>query len=248
MEAGGLKRRRSPVETGVVDSNPPSAQPSALDGAGENTGVHVRRAYVLGVRAGQPIFEVGDPGESLFVVQAGEVMLLQPGSADAPRLVARLGPGDPVGETDALLGRPRTLRAVAASDARLLQLDRTTLLEMCLERPQITLRILERLAQRAADLERRLAVLGMNDLVRPIARSLLRRAQPASEGARAAVSLRALAESAGLSLRDAHRGLQELFERRLVRLVDDALLVPDPPALSACLEDDAESTGSGAVR
>jgi CRP-like cAMP-binding protein len=134
------------------------------------------------------------------------------------------------------------------SDARLLRLDRTTLLEMCLQRPQITLRILERLAQRAADLERRLAVLGMNDLVRPIARSLLRRAQPAGEGVRAAVSLRGLAEAAGLSLREAHRGLQELFERRLVRLVDDVLVIPEPAALSACLEEDAESTGSGVLR
>jgi len=221
---------------------------SAPDAAGETTGFRLRRAYVVAVRAGQPLFEIGEPGESLYVVQAGEVALLEPSGAGEPRLVAKLGPGDPVGETDALIGRARTLRAVAVSDARLLQLDRATLQEMCLERPQITLRILERLAQRTADLERRLAVLGMNDLVRPMARSLLRRAQPAAEGSRAAVTLRNLAEASGLSLREAHRGLQELFERRLVRLVDDALLIPDPAALSACLEDDAEDTGSGAAR
>jgi CRP-like cAMP-binding protein len=224
------------------------ADATAPDPAGESTGMRLRRAYAVTLQAGQTLFEIGDPGESLFVVQAGEVALLQPGSTAEPRLVARLGPGDPVGETDALIGRTRTLRAVAVSDARLLQLDRATLLEMCLERPQITLRILERLAQRTADLERRLAVLGMNDLVRPIARSLVQRAQPVAEGARAAVTLRSLAEASGLSLREAHRGLQELFERRLVRLVDDALLVPDPAALSACLEDDAESTGSGQAR
>ncbi|HTY18210.1 MAG TPA: Crp/Fnr family transcriptional regulator [Myxococcota bacterium] len=218
------------------------------DAAGETTGVHLRRAYAVSVRAGEPVFEIGEPGDALFVVQAGEVVLLQPGTGSEPRLVARLGPGDPVGETDALIGRARTVRAVAVSDARLLKLDRATLLEMCLERPQITLRILERLAQRTADLERRLAVLGMNDLVRPLARTLVRRAQPAAQGARASVTLRSLADASGLSLREAHRGLQELFERRLVRLVDDALLVPDPAALSACLEDDAEDTGSGAMR
>ena len=227
-----------------VDAN----STSAPDPAGESTGIWLRRAYMEVVRAGQILFEIGDPGESLFVIQAGEVALLEPGAGAEPRLVARLGPGDPVGETDALIGRARALRAVAVSDARLLKLDRATLLEMCLERPQITLRILERQAQRTADLERRLAVLGMNDLVRPIARSLLRRAQPAAEGARAAVTLRNLADASGLSLREAHRGLQELFERKLVRLVDDALLVPDPDALSACLEDDAEDTGSAAPR
>lgn len=231
-----------------MDRNSSSSESAAFDTSSENTALDVRRAYMLAVRAGQAIFEAGDAGGSLFVIQSGEVALLEPGPGDVPRLVARLGPGDPVGETDALLGRPRGVRAIAVTDARLLQLDRTTLHEMCLERPQITLRILERLAQRATDLERRLAVLGMNDLVRPIARTLLRRAQPASEGVRAAVSLRVLAESAGLSLREAHRGLQELFERRLVRLVDDALVIAEPAALSACLQEDAESTGSGTSR
>src|SRR5690606_24973618 len=165
------------------------------------------------------------------------------------RLLARLGPGDPVGETDAVLGRPRSVRAVAVTDARLLQLDRETFREMCLDRPEIALRIVERLAQRTAELERRLGVLGMNDLVRPVARSLLRHLPAgAAPGARIPLTLRGIAESAGLSLRDAHRGLCELFDRKLVRLVEDALIVSDPRALAACLEDDAESTGSGAAR
>jgi hypothetical protein len=58
------------------------------------------------------------------------------------------------------------------------------------------------------------------------------------------MSLRGIAESAGLTLRETHRGLSELFERKLVRLVEDALVVPDAKGLLACLEDDAESTGS----
>jgi hypothetical protein len=62
--------------------------------------------------------------------------------------------------------------------------------------------------------------------------------------------LRSLAEAAGLSLRETHRGLQELFDRKLVRLVDDALVVADRAALAACLEDpdENESTGSGVLR
>jgi CRP/FNR family transcriptional regulator len=228
--------------------DPSVSPPSAADAsapAGDTTGLRVRRAYVRGLAAGQVLFEIGEPGDALYVVQAGELALLEPGPADAARLVARLGPGDPIGETDALLGRPRTLRAVAVTDARLLQLDRVTFREMCLDRPEIGLRIVERLARRAADLERRLSVLGMNDLVRPVAHCLLRQGEPAGEGVRLATNLRGLAEAAGLSLREAQRGLQELFERKLVRLVDDALVVPEPGALRACLEDDGEATGSG---
>jgi CRP/FNR family cyclic AMP-dependent transcriptional regulator len=232
-----------------VDSLASSQPPDAGNPSPETTQSGVRRAFLRSVKAGQVLFEIGDPGEPLFVVQAGEVALLEPGPGGAPRLLARLGPGDPVGETDAVLGRARTVRAVAATDGRLLQLDRETFREMCLARPEIALRIVERLAQRTADLEQRLGALGMNDLVRPVARSLARHLPGggASE-VRLSLTLRAIAECAGLSLRDAHRGLSELFDRKLVRLVEDALIVSDPRELLASLEGDGDSTGSGAAR
>jgi CRP/FNR family cyclic AMP-dependent transcriptional regulator len=215
------------------------------------TALGVRRDFERVATAGETIFEPGDPADAFYVILAGEVQLVD-ASEGAARLIARLGPGDSVGETDSLLGRARTARAIAATDARLLRLDRDVFLAMCLERPDIALQVMERLAQRAADLERRLEALGMNDLLRPVARGLLRCAVATSDasgvpGARANTTLRGLAAASGLSLRESHRGLQELFDRKLVRLVDDALVVADRRALEACLEtaDDAEATGSG---
>ncbi|RIL05877.1 MAG: hypothetical protein DCC71_08725 [Proteobacteria bacterium] len=227
-----------------------SAPAARIGGDLGETALAVRRAYERVARAGEAIFEPGEPGDALFVIQAGEVGLLAPGRGDDPRLVARLGPGDPVGEADALLGRVRAARAVAMTDARLLRLDPSTVREMCLERPDIAVRLMRRLAERVGGLEQRLLALGMNDLVRPVARGLLRVAQPQGDGARAALTLRSLAELAGLSLRETHRGLQELFDRKLVRLVDDALVVPDRAALAAFLADGAadpnDATGTAA--
>jgi CRP/FNR family transcriptional regulator len=222
---------------------------------GEAAFARMQGPFVRAAAAGDVLFEPGEPGDPFLVVQAGEVALLGPECAGQRRLLARFGPGDSVGEIDALLGRPRTAQAVAVTDCRLLQLDRETFREMCLARPEIALRIVERLAKHGADLERRLGVLGMDDLVRPIVRSLLRELPSgsatnakAAPNARLTTSLRAIAESAGLSLRDAHRGLNELFDRKLVRLVEDVLIVPDPRALGGCLDDDAEATGSGLSR
>jgi CRP-like cAMP-binding protein len=216
------------------------------------TALGVRRDFERTASAGEAIFEAGEPADAFYVVLAGEVVLLDTSHSGVSRLVARLGPGDSVGETDALLGHVRSARAVAATDARLLRLDRATFRSMCLERPDIAVQVMERLALRAADLERRLAALGMNDLVRPIARGLLRCAatvegEGGQPGSRATTSLRGLAEASGLSLRETHRGLQELFDRKLVRLVDDALVVPDRGALEAGLDDgnEAEATNSG---
>ena len=230
-----------------MDSALSGSNPSELS----ETALGVRRDFERVATAGETIFEPGDPADAFYVLLAGEVLLLDP-TQGSSRLIARLGPGDSVGETDSLLGRARTVRAVAASDARLLRLDREVFLSMCLERPDIALQVMERLAQRAADLERRLEALGMNDLVRPVARGLLRCAVAVTDasgtpGARATTTLRGLASASGLSLRESHRGLQELFDRKLVRLVDDTLVVADRRALEACLEtaDDAEVTGSG---
>jgi len=221
---------------------------SATPELGE-TALGVRRDFERVAQAGESIFESGEPADAFYVLLAGEVLLLDTSRGGVSRLVARLGPGDSVGETDSLLGRARGARAVAATDARLLRLDRATFRSMCLERPDIAVQVIERLAQRSSDLERRLAALGMTDLVRPVARGLLESAGGAGGPAesRATTSLRGLAEAAGLSLRETHRGLQELFDRKLVRLVDDALQVPDRGALEACLQDGnaSDATNSG---
>lgn len=201
----------------------------------EDTQIGVRRAYERGFRPGEIVFEVGDPGEVLYVIQSGTVELSRPGPAGR-RVVARLGRGSLFGEMSVLVGGPRTVRAVALTEARLLELDAGTFRAMCHERPEIALGVIERLAERVIELERRLAELGVNDVLRTVVRCLLRGAERAEVGARVRTTLRALAEEAGLSLWDAHRALQALFERKLIRLVDDVLIVPDLDALAASLD------------
>lgn len=201
----------------------------------EDTQFRVRRVFEHSVRAGEVVFEQGDAGGILFVIQSGQVDLLRDG-ADGPRLVSRYGPGDFFGEMSVLLGRPRTSRAVAATDARLLQLDASTFETMCVDRPEIAIRVIQRLAARAIDLEQRLAALGVDDLLRPVVRVLVRMAGPAGPEAELETTLAEVAHEAGLTMMEAHRALGQLFDRKLLRLADDALRVPDVERLSACLD------------
>jgi CRP-like cAMP-binding protein len=202
---------------------------------GEDTGFVVRQSFEREYAAGDVIYEAGDASTVLYVIQAGQVELVRDG-ADGPRSVARHGAGDFFGEMGVLAGRPRSLRAVAASDARVLELDRATFESMCAERPEIALRMIRRLAARLTDLEQRLAALGADDLLRPVVRVLVRRAEGAGDGARIATSLRELAGESGLTMLEAHRALGQLLERKRVRLQDDALVIPDLEALSAALD------------
>ena len=203
--------------------------------AGENTQILVRRTYERTFDAGAVIFEEGDAGDVLFVIQSGEVELTRLGLMGR-QAVARLACGDFFGEMSVVVREPRTARAVAVTDCRLLELDGATLEAMCVERPEIAIRIIRRLTDRLIDSERRLSALGVDDLLRPVIRSMVRSAEPAESGFRIPGSLRSIAQESGLSMLEAHRALHQLLDQKLVRLVDDVLTTADVERLSGCLD------------
>ena len=202
---------------------------------GEDTGIRVRRTYQRTLSPGEIIFDEGEPGDHFYVIQSGEVELVRE-TPQQQRVVARLGAGDFFGELGLVLGGPRTSRAVAVSTTRVIALDRETLEAMCLEQPEIAIRMIRVLVSRLIEAERRLALLGADDLLRPIVRALVRHGEPEGNGMRIAAKLRELASFAGLSMLEAHRALHQLFDRKLVQLVEDVLHVPDREALSASLD------------
>ena len=68
-------------------------------------------------------------------------------------------------------------------------------------------------------------------------RVLVRRAETGQDGsARVRSTLRDLAEESGLSMREAHRALHNLFDRKVLRLADDVLETDDLESVSACLD------------
>lgn len=203
---------------------------------GEKTDIFVRESFERSFEAGETIFEEGDHGDAIYIIHGGEVELSRVGGVER-RTVARLGPGEFFGEMSVVLGEPRSTRAVAAKSSRLLALDGEILEAMCVERPEIAIRIISRLSSRLKESERRLAALGVDDLLRPLVRALVRgAAQDPEHGVRIETSLRGLATEAGLSMLETHRALHQLLDRKLVRLVDDVLVASDVESLSASLE------------
>lgn len=118
--------------------------------------------------AGETIFRRAEPGDRLFVVEAGEVEL----RFEHGRPAKRLGPGDPFGELALLTAsHRRTATALAASDLRLIVVDQEAYARLRAQRPDVLAGMLERtcaylvaseqrlvgdLRRRARDLERAL--------------------------------------------------------------------------------------------
>ncbi len=208
---------------------------------GETTQIQVRRAFQRTYEDGEIIFDEGDEGIDLYVIQAGTVQITRKGGT-GQRIVANLGAGDFFGEMSVVLGETRTARAVARGSAALLVLDGETLESMCIERPEIAIRMIQRLAIRLVAAERRLAALGLDELVGPLVRHLSMRAgEDLDEELRITTSLRELATSCELTLQETHQALHQLMEQKLIRVVGDELIAPDPAALSTAVTRFAEA-------
>ncbi len=208
---------------------------------GEDTALRGRSFYQRTLSPGETVFDEGDPGDQLYVIQSGEVELVRE-STSHQRVVARLGSGDFFGELGVVCGGVRTSRAVAVNTTRLIALDRDTLESMCLEQPEIAIRMIRVLVSRLIEAERRLSALGVDDLLRPVVRALLRKGEPEADGGmRVGVKLKDLAGASGLSMLEAHRALHQLFDRKVLQLADETLIASDREALCACLDAEPSS-------
>lgn len=217
-----------------------AARRDTLSG-GETTQIQVRKAFQRTYEDGEIIFDEGDEGIDLYVIQAGTIQITRDGSGGS-RIVANLNAGDFFGEMSVVLGEARTARAVARGRTELLVLDGETLESMCIERPEIAIRMIQRLAVRLIAAERRLAALGLDELVGPLVRHLAARAgQDLDEELRLTTSLRELASDCDLTLQEMHQALHQLMDQKLVRIVGDELIAPDPAALSTAMTRFAEA-------
>ena len=96
---------------------------------------------------GQVIFREGDKGEVMYVIQDGNVKILK--ETDAGNvIVARLGPGDFLGEMALFDRHERSATAVAIGEARILTVDRKQLFAAIDRDPTLAFRIIETLCNR----------------------------------------------------------------------------------------------------
>jgi uncharacterized membrane protein len=98
--------------------------------------------------AGEKIFSIGEPGDSLYIVGTGSVELYVKDNAGAKIVLALAGPGQVFGELSLFDGGARTASAVALEPTMLLVLDRKDLLAFLRKHPDAALDLLTTMGQR----------------------------------------------------------------------------------------------------
>jgi CRP/FNR family transcriptional regulator, cyclic AMP receptor protein len=100
----------------------------------------------LKVPAGHTLFQAGDPGESLFIIQTGEIELFIKDTAGQKIVLTTAQAGDMFGELAMLDTGPRTATALALSDSDVLVLDRDDLVLLFRRKPEAALHMLAALS------------------------------------------------------------------------------------------------------
>lgn len=97
--------------------------------------------------AGATLFNAGEPGDSLFVVQSGEVELYIKDTAGQKIVLTNVTQGEIFGELSLLDQGARTATAVALMNTELLELDRDDLLLLFQKAPAAALAMLAAMGQ-----------------------------------------------------------------------------------------------------
>lgn len=117
-----------------------------LDPAGHDALIARLTRHTL--KAQEPVFWFGDVGDTLYVVDTGQVAVTAPDSDGNHVLLDTLGPGGIFGELSLFDGGPRSATVRAVTDCSLLALNREAFHGFLHERPDVAIDVLHVLGAR----------------------------------------------------------------------------------------------------
>ena len=125
------------------------------------------------LRRGDVLFHEGDSGDRLYVVLDGKIKLTRAATDGRENLLTVLGPGEMFGELSLFDPRPRTSSASAVTDATVAALGHDALRPWLLERPEVSMHMLQALARRLRRANDVTADLVFTDVPGRVAKNLL---------------------------------------------------------------------------
>jgi CRP-like cAMP-binding protein len=105
----------------------------------------------------EDIIRQGDTGDSMYVVQAGRVEVLQHSRKGGEQHLAYLDAGDFFGEMAVFEKEVRSATVRAAGEARVLKIDKKALLTRIREDPLLAVNLLKTMSHRIRDLNTEIA-------------------------------------------------------------------------------------------
>lgn len=109
------------------------------------------------------LFYDGDPGNEMFVIQAGKVAIIKE-AGGKEKILATMDKGDFFGEMSILTKKPRTATAKVVEDAQMLVINPSTFEAMVRGDANIAIKMLQKLADRLAETDIQIENLLLKDV------------------------------------------------------------------------------------
>jgi CRP/FNR family transcriptional regulator, cyclic AMP receptor protein len=178
-------------------------------------------ASVRKLRKGATIFAKGDPGQTLFAIQAGTVKISAPALDGREAIFNILHDSDIFGEIALLDGQPRTADAVAITNCELIAIERRDFLKFVRDEPKAALKLIELLCARLRRASEHFEETVFLDLPTRLARILLRLAnnpENRREIENISITQREISQMLGATRESINKQLRRWEQRKWIRL------------------------------
>ncbi len=182
------------------------------------------------MRRDEVLFQRGDPGVSMMVILAGEVRIILPGEQRDDQVLNRLSAGAVFGEIALFDGKPRSADAVAATNGRLLVIERSAMLQVLERDGAFARRVIEIVCLRLRATLSQLDALLFQDVQSRIIGHLAQLVEQRGID-RVDITQNELARVVGAARETVNRKLQEIEAAGLITLAPGRILIRDSARL-----------------
>jgi CRP/FNR family transcriptional regulator, cyclic AMP receptor protein len=200
------------------------------------------RVRVRNYAAGETIFLMGSPGDSMMAVLSGSVRISVPSPEGKEIVLAILQPKEVFGEIALLDGKERTADARAMTACSLAILERREVLSFLARHPHVWPKLVGVLCSRLRNTDQHIAELALLELPARLANALLRLAnaeQQASSGRatlQIQLSQRELGNICGATRESINKCLRAWQRRGIVQIEESLITVANRTALEELAE------------
>jgi len=190
-------------------------------------------------RRGEVLFREGEPGNEMYVIQAGKVNITKT-VRETEKILATLGAGESFGEMSILNNKPRSAGATVAEDAKLLVIDPKTFEAMIRGNVEIAVRLIKKLSDRLQEADEQIENLLLRDpnsrVVHYLLQAAIKRGKETPQGRVVSVNLNELHGRMGISAQEVQEAVNKTAKARIISLVPEGVLVPDAGKMQKYLE------------
>ncbi|HJP92999.1 MAG TPA: Crp/Fnr family transcriptional regulator [Pyrinomonadaceae bacterium] len=185
---------------------------------------------------GDWLFMLGDPADSIYVLQKGRMKLTALGEDGHEVLHEIIGPGEIFGVTSTILGIPRTTSAQALETSLLCEIRRKDFESLLTAYPEMSLQLLKSVGRRLKKTEAQLLNVICNDVSTRVREALIDLVASESgilpdHPVRIGITQQDLANLIGASRQKTWAALKELEDSSVLRLMYRSILVTAPSKL-----------------